>query len=704
MKSELFAPTGMGGVYETQPQPPETASVAQNLTIDERTLGWSTRVGFEPYRVDPAVGFNPFTALGRIDSLFVFKQLPDKSRSVILFESGGTLYLVDEIGGGCVLRVVRAGRSIPSASSVPSQYTPIAGGVLVTNGRDAPMFVRPWPRIPPFSGRSLARDWGVPRPVGPVPFRVDATHQGDPADGSGSSSVSLWVAQHPRSSPQWTVDQFGIGFARDKGDDPATSRFTHQVSFVSDTGSEGPLSTPITTAWETQGKKRYRYAMALQIPTGPLGTVGRRLYRSRNFSDDTNIEGQSERYRVVDIPNNAEELVVDGYQSAGLGALAPTEYVDFPGTRARFASNWAGRCWMDGGADDARTLYYSDAGLPEQFSLGGYITLSGDGGNITGLRSHYGVLVVFRESGLDAVTAIDPNLGQWSSRPLSTEMQCIAPMTADHVPGVGLVFAAVDGIYALSGGGEGGSSFDFTRLTTNLSETWGTVTRECLARAVGRYCPVKREYHIYVPADGFDRPSLGLVWHVDKLVWSTRKGFPVGALDRLPSGDLVFGSNGNAAHPGLFVISSRRALGRVQDGEAYVDAAPPTSKWKSTWLSVTSPQDKKQVQYVTVWVMTTGSVSVSVRVYKDWQRTSYTERAYLAQPADAVNLPVLDTAVLNQGVEWEQTQAVPLRVSVAHQSCSWFAFEVQTTDDLVLVGWSIEYQLRGTLTTEGKRA
>lgn len=703
MKSELFAPPSMGGLYETQPQPPESASVAENLAIDERTMGWSTRVGFEPYRVNQTLGFAPFT-VGRIDSLFVFRELADASRNVILFESAGTLYLLKEVGGTVTLTTIRSGRSIPSVSSVPTQYTQVAGGVLLTNGRDAPLFVRPWPLASAVNLSSLARDWGVPRPVAPSPYRVDPTHQGTPSDGSGSASVSLWVAQHTRSSPQWTVDQFGIGFAKDIGGDPVTSRYSHQISFVSDTGSEGPLSATSTKAWETKGNNRYRYAMVLQIPTGPPGTLARRLYRSRNYSDDTNIENQSERYHVLDIPNNGEEYVVDGYQQAGLGALAPTDLIDFPSARARFAASWADRCWMDGGLDDARTLYYSDAGLPEQFSLGGYITLSGDGGNITGLRSHYGALVVFRETGLDVVSAIDPNLGQWASRPLSTEMQCVAPMTADHVPGVGLVFAAVDGIYALSGGGEGGSSFEFTRITTNLSETWGRVTRECLPRAVGRYCPATREYHVYVPADGIDRPWLGLVWHVDKMVWSTRKGFPVGALDRLPTGELVFGSNGNASHPGIFVMSGRRTLGRKQEGETFVDVGPPTSTWKSPWLQVTSPQDKKQVQYVTMWVMSTGSVNVSVRVYKDWQRTSYLERAFLAQPADATNLPVLDTVLLNGGEAWEQTQAVPLRIPVAHQSCSWFAFEVSTTDDLVLVGWSIEYQLRGTITVEGKRA
>ncbi len=47
---------------------------------------------------------------------------------------------------------------------------------------------------------------------------------------------------------------------------------------------------------------------------------------------------------------------------------------------------------------------------------------------------------------------------------------------------------------------------------------------------------------------------------------------------------------------------------------------------------------------------------------------------------------------------------VPRRLSVAHQSCAWFAFEVETTDDLVIVGHEIEYTIGATRTIAGKRA
>jgi hypothetical protein len=708
VKGAILHGEGIGGLYERQPQPLSGASKAVNLTVDQRTMGWTTRVGYESYRVDPLVGFAPYASTDRIDSLFVFQEQPGSMRHVILFESAGVLYLQHESGGTVEIHALATGRAVPSASTTASQYTIVAGGALVTNGFDAPVFIRPWPLVTPSSGKSnCIRPFGAPSAGPPSAFRIRAIQQGD-VTAHPAGTTSLWVAQHTRSMPSWTADQFGLGFARNKAGSPSSTtrsnEYAWQVSYVTDTGSEGLLSSPTKLEWETEGDSRYRYACMLEVPPGPLGTSARRIYRSRNYSDDTNIENQSERYFVYELTNNAESLVLDGYQTASLGALAPqaASLVAFPASTARFATMFNGRCWLDGGYGDPRTVYYSALGKPEQFDATGYLTLRGDAGNITGLYPYYGVLLVWREDGVDAIIPNDS--GGFRVLPITKGVQCVAPDSADEVPDAGVMFAASDGVYLMSGAVADGAVVNVQRISDNIMDTWSRVTQECLPRAVGRYSPLTREYHLYVPADGDDRPSLGLVWHVDKASWTIREGFPVGSLDRLPTGNLVFGVNSPATEKGLFVISSRRATGRRQTGDnSYADGPAPVSRWKSPWLSMTSPQAKKQVQYVTLWVQTTGTVPVTVRVYKDWERVFYSERSYEAQPADAVQMPVLDTVTLDSGAEWERLQAVPLRVAVAVQSCSWFSFEIETSDDLTLVGWSVDYQERGTMTIEGRR-
>jgi hypothetical protein len=93
-----------------------------------------------------------------------------------------------------------------------------------------------------------------------------------------------------------------------------------------------------------------------------------------------------------------------------------------------------------------------------------------------------------------------------------------------------------------------------------------------------------------------------------------------------------------------------------------------------------------------------------VRHFKDFQLNYATERTFKAQPPDAALLPVFDTAILNDGATYQQERLVPLRVSIAQQSCAWFAFEVATTEDLIFVGYEIEYVSKGTKTIMGVRA
>ena len=705
--ARIDSPT-VGGLHEQQPQPIEGASEAVNLTVDPRTMGWSTRVGYEPYRVDLTAGFAPYTGanIDRVDSLYVYQDLPGGTRQSILFESAGRLYLQYEVAGSVALKVIRGGRAVPSASTAPSQYTEVAGGVLVTNGFDAPLYVRPWPYGgEPALHDTLARNFGAPAAGPPFIHSVNPVQQDDVLLTTGNGT-SMWVAQDPRSIPSETRDKFGIGFNKStSGGTPNESKYAWQVSYVTDTGSEGALSTPRPLEWDTAGNSgRYRYAVMLEVPPGPEGVIARRVYRTGNFSPDTTTPDNQPKF-VYEITNNAETYVIDGYQTASLGANAPTaaDRGPFPAPRARFSAMFGNRCWLDGGALDPLALFYSDAGLPEQFGAASYLQLNTEGGPITGLRVFYGMLLVFREGGIDAVV---PNGADgWDLNPVHSGIRCVAPMSADDVPGVGLMFAAEDGIYLLTGGvAAPGAVLEVVKASERIQDSWSRVTSECLPRAVGRYCPKYREYHLYVAADGDDRPNLGFVWHLDKSAWTLREGFPVSALDRLPTGNLLFGGAEPSVEKGLFVISGRRVLGRRASGDNFIEGPVPTSRWKSPWLSMTSPQDKKQVQYVTLWVQTTGSVPVTVRVYKDWERTFYSERSYLAQPADAALMPVLNTVVLDAGSTWDRTHAVPLRVSVAQQSCSWFAFEVETTDDLILVGYSVEFQQRGTITIEGRRA
>jgi hypothetical protein len=102
-------------------------------------------------------------------------------------------------------------------------------------------------------------------------------------------------------------------------------------------------------------------------------------------------------------------------------------------------------------------------------------------------------------------------------------------------------------------------------------------------------------------------------------------------------------------------------------------------------------------------VLTTGEPKVTMRHYKDFSLEPVVEQTYFAQPPDAPSFPVLDTAVLGNG-KYRDPRLVPLRFSVAHQSAAWFCFELETNEDLVLVGYEYEWTTKGTRVTAGVRA
>ena len=93
-----------GGLETRLPQNPQNANVAQNLVMDTETGGWSTRLGYEPFKTG-ATDWAPFTVSGPIYSLHAAQHLAGGARQHILYEDSGQLQLLYEASGGLVIMV-----------------------------------------------------------------------------------------------------------------------------------------------------------------------------------------------------------------------------------------------------------------------------------------------------------------------------------------------------------------------------------------------------------------------------------------------------------------------------------------------------------------------------------------------------------------------------------------------------------------------
>ena len=148
-----------------------------------------------------------------------------------------------------------------------------------------------------------------------------------------------------------------------------------------------------------------------------------------------------------------------------------------------------------------------------------------------------------------------------------------------------------------------------------------------------------------MPVDGEDKPSFGLVYHVDKNSWSTRTGFPVGCICADQNGELVFGHNTGKPsgipstwETGLFVISRVRQAGyTVTGGDTATPRAAPTSIYKSNWMDMGKAAQKKFVKYVYLHVMTKGDNTIPITYYKDFDYNGTTSSGEKMQRADHVD-------------------------------------------------------------------
>ena len=728
MNQSQFQTPLAGGVATRLPQNPQDAGRLQNWTLDRVSGGWSSRVGYEQYRTGRN-DFDPFATTGPIYALHVAQQLAGGARQAVLFESDGKLQLYYDAAGAPTLRTLQADRHIPTPTEAGSWFTDTPYGTIITNGVDRPVIVNPWPLgNASESATAIARCCrafgfaSLPSPpeplrVNPMPAASGATFD-PPVMGS---ALTLWCIAHPQGIADG--GRWGLGFGSNTSsgavDGGNKSLFNYAVSFISSTGSEGPVSEVASITWGMPvGAEGFRNAVAIRLPIGPEGTVARVIYRTRNYSEDGINEGDTTLFRLDVVRNNVEDLFFDAVRASNLNSPRPDIATGpLPAPRARFSGLFGGCLWLDGGIDDGLSLYYSAPGLIEQFGAANFVQLSSEGGAITGLFGSYTNLLVFRERGIDVVTGTFAEGFQVST--ISNSVTCLSPHTIAAVPGLGVVFLGSDGVYGLTGGLEGGAIADLVNLTVGQDELIQQITPDCLPRAVAVFSAAARQYQLFFPAQGNDRPNRGLVLHLDRLAlidsqrlspWSTRRGFPVGALATRADGTIIFGhhtgaeAGGTNSQRGLFVMSGKRALGSSIVADQMTFKGAPTSVYRSAWWSAGDPQLQKQVTYVTIWVMTTGDSTITMRHYKDFDLVPVLERTYLAQPPDSAELPTLDKAVLGAAESYRTERLVPLRYSVAHMSAAWFCFELETTADIILVGHEYEFTTKGTKVVMGRRA
>ena len=710
----------MVGIDERIPAPDNSAILVENWTYDAHTKTWNNFLGFEEFFHKTNRPYTSSTSAiyddSSIDSIYVY-QRHNSSQQWYLFEQGGKLkFLVPSAGqaAGSVAQTLLEDRHIPNIQEAHTNYTPYGRYVVITNGIDGPIKYRGGDRTYPLG---WDRRPGAPDVITPDNFNNDVK----PLNYiEATSNFELGENEEQGDTIFKSTFFEGVGFVT--GSD-GNNEYRYKVSFLNEAGSESPISEPTQKIrWETQqiekGTNRYdnRACPAMQIPTGPTGTIARRLYRPTN-------KGTTFQF-LDEIKNNTDTVYVDYREDTQLGANAPldSDSVVMPAPGGRFTATFKNCLFIDGGIADGSRMYYSQPNQPDTFKDTNFFEIgTREGGDITGFEVYYNSLLVFREQAIDLVRG--DSLNGFEIVPFITGIGSKSHHSIVNVPTQGIMFIGQDGIYKISGGLDGGSSLAIEKVSDPIQQYVERISLDGLPSAVAVYSSMWREVHFYVPLDDGDQLTHGLIFHLDTQTFSIRnnKDFGINCITTDRDANCIFGryvdtEDANRVMRGIFVLSKNRRYGtqKLGTGESatYPDQPAGASKIRTQWLDFGQPFVKKQVKYVYLYCLTTGNQTPVVKFYRDrsWQQGDESGPGTLMQRADHNFQPVyeptdddLDGSLAVWGTSfWQDKLLTEIRYPVTLGSLSSFAIEIEAVEAMIFMGYSVELNVKGQETIRGR--
>jgi len=623
----------------------ESAGGAESIKsarIDPTGDGWLFDRGLEPWMQFPAVltsDTSPYMDTV-VDSQFIWTK-QSTGQVYHFIEQGGELYFLwgcsDNIAVSAFWdhkTTIATGRRTRKVGDVGTQYIPYGNRLLILNGYDKPIW---------FYGDNRHRLFGftIATPqlelinVNPIYGAVSDLQEGLPRPNFAETRA--------------------IGLGDTENAD--RNSFSYRMSFVSDTGSESPLGLPSAVDWTNDATyKSRRGVLVNEVPTGGKGIVARRIYRTKNMRSRNGLTSNEQLYYLVkQLDDNSTTEFIDVIPDSSLVTPAPSlTDSDAISTTYQFGAAWNNRLFLGGGAGHPTRIIYSEAGLPEQFGAFNYFDIgSSTGGHITKIIGFYNSLLIFRERAIDVIRQGSQGLTISS---LSPDVGTTASNTIQIVPGVGIVFLNKDGLYAATGGLEGGSQVRVVKISDLIGKAIQSINVAALPNCCAAYSKKEKEYWLHYVRKGETIPTRGIVLHTYNKSFSFRGPntkdneylWSFSTIQTDPNGNFIFGTrpdwrllNGSPSNPnttgafgslvGLQVWSGAPYWGKVlsasesQGTVTYTANNRPLDKniWESNWINFGNSAIKHRVFNVEMEMVSYGDNPVVLEWGHDYDVTWY---------------------------------------------------------------------------------
>ena len=722
------------GVSQTIPQKAEGATEITNFTSSRLINGWDNRIGMEPIwtQYNGSGTWGTFIKCTKIHSVFCWSTHKG-AKTYLLYEEQqkdatdvrSSVSLKYFLSNGPQAITIDTNRQVPAPDMVGSYYEPFGRYLIIVNGQDESY---------KFDGYKFVKLGFSTLPSPPRPWGVKV---GDTLNNADEDLTIIPMRRFPPETGSGLVTNdistAGVGFRDDfrftKGlgttTDGKTNTYKWVVTFVKEDGSESqpsPPSEPVT--WKGDATARRQGAWLEDIPRGNQdeGIVARRIYRTKNTGDNNSAVGTDVMvedevyYFVTQIDNNVDRHFFDIVPDTGLGALAPRDDQSvFMPARPTMAATFKNSLFINGGEGDGGTLFYSVAGKCCQYQALDYFSIgSTDGGEITGLENFNDCLLVFREEAIDLVTGNPVDGFKYVN--LIKGVGCPSRHGAVNVPNVGCMFINKDGVYLLSGSaGTQGSNIQIKKISQDIDAHIQRLTAHQLSKSTSIFSKKWKEVHFYCCMDGSADTNIGLVFHLDHAGWSFRSSdFRVNVATTNVEGEIIYGSweGYSPAAPstdpdecGLYFVSGKRSGGTTfnTDTDKIQDLPALTSKFVSREHDFGYGPQKKAIKYLYLYALGEVNNTMPITYYADRDyKGAITSEAKKFQPPELADLDVYGTGKFDTAV-WERKDLITLRYDIANKKLSYFRFEFETSNDIQLVGYSLEFNTDGMRTRAGKK-
>lgn len=497
-------------VVDSRRIPPAGATFRHVVNMRRAQDGtWRNDRGLEPLKLYPDEAAHNYTTndFATMRFLGVFTR-HDDSEVYYIYEKNG--YLIYEMGNGDAVAAadrifLDSNRRIPRSSQPGTQMIQIGDVAVICNGEDGPL---------KFFGRERIEAFGFPSiPPSPLLKRIEPDFRVNAAFVNGPSvAMTLPAVGFPEEAA------FGLTESGDTG----TFAWNYVVSFVSDTGSEGPLSSPATLCFDISASNRAgRYVAFLELPIGPAGTVARRVYRTHQLAAGS--DGAGKFYLVDQIDDNASVDFTDHVPDSYLVSAAPgsdsVARLIVPTPNFGYLAQWNGRLWIAGGQLGDRLMYscQQSAEPPkgmETFEAGAALDLGSSGGRITALVAEGQFLVIFRSRSISVVVREGD---VFKIQEVSLGVGTLSPNAIVSIPGFGLVFPTTDAeVYLFTTDTTPAGSVPISPRLKKISASIDEDLRarvlpsaSSLPRACAAWNPSDRTAWFHFPVDGDNEATHG---------------------------------------------------------------------------------------------------------------------------------------------------------------------------------------------------